>query len=38
VSEGALELAERMQWHAVGRAVGNVRNNSPELIEPIDPE
>ena len=37
VSEGAVEVAERMHWHAVGRAVGNVRNNSPELIAPIDP-
>ncbi len=27
--------APTLTWHAVGRAVGNVRNNSPELIHPI---
>jgi putative SOS response-associated peptidase YedK len=31
---GGEELAERAEFYAVGRAVGNVRNNSPELIEP----
>ena len=37
-SGGAVEIAARMQWHPVDRAVGNVRNNSPELIEPLDSE
>ncbi|MCQ4611643.1 MULTISPECIES: SOS response-associated peptidase [unclassified Corynebacterium] len=27
--------APQLQWHAVGREVGNVRNDSPELIQPI---
>jgi len=34
VSYGAVEQAERVEFYEVGRAVGNVRNNSPELIEP----
>jgi putative SOS response-associated peptidase YedK len=34
----AEEVATRTQFHAVGRAVGNVRNNSPELIDPLAPE
>ncbi|MCB1571383.1 MAG: SOS response-associated peptidase family protein, partial [Xanthomonadales bacterium] len=24
-----------LSWHAVGKAVGNVRNQGPQLIEPI---
>jgi hypothetical protein len=24
-----------VRWHAVGKAVGNVRNQGPTLIEPI---
>ena len=28
-------VAPQLQWHAVGREVGNVRNDSPELIQPI---
>lgn len=26
--------APELAWHEVGKAVGNVRNNSPELVEP----
>ncbi len=33
VSARAVELAEQLEHHEVDRAVGNVRNNSPELIE-----
>lgn len=32
-SAGGVELAARAEFYEVGRAVGNVRNNSPELIE-----
>lgn len=35
VSEGAVEQAERMEFYAVGREVGNVRNKGPELIAPV---
>ncbi|MEQ1736594.1 MAG: SOS response-associated peptidase [Rhodoglobus sp.] len=35
ISVGGVEIAERTRSHEVGRAVGNVRNNSPELIEPV---
>lgn len=38
VSFGAVEGEARMQFHAVDRAVGNVRNNSPALIEPVSAE
>lgn len=34
VSAGGVEMARRVQFHEVDRAVGNVRNNSPELMEP----
>jgi len=33
---GGGELADRAESYTVGRAVGNVRNNSPELIEPVE--
>jgi putative SOS response-associated peptidase YedK len=26
-----------LTWYAVGKAVGNVRNQGPQLIEPVDP-
>lgn len=29
------EVAERVAFHAVDRTVGNVRNNGPELVEPV---
>jgi putative SOS response-associated peptidase YedK len=35
VSEGSAEVAQRVQFHEVDRAVGNVRNNSPELMVPL---
>lgn len=34
VAEGGAEVAEYAEMHVVGGAVGNVRNNSPELAEP----
>lgn len=34
VSLGGIELADRAEFYRVGSAVGNVRNNGPELIEP----
>lgn len=36
ISHGGEEVAERVQFHVVDRAVGNVRNNSPELIRPVE--
>lgn len=35
VAAGGSEVAENLEFHEVDRAVGNVRNNSPELIEPV---
>lgn len=35
VTAGGAEVAENLEFHEVDRAVGNVRNNSPELIEPV---
>lgn len=35
ISHGGAEVANRMQFHEVDRAVGNVRNNSPALLEPL---
>lgn len=35
ISAGGVEQAERMQFYAVSRDVGNVRNNGPQLIEPV---
>ncbi|CAN5617560.1 SOS response-associated peptidase [soil metagenome] len=35
VSAGGVEQAERVEFYEVDRAVGNVRNNSPQLMEPI---
>lgn len=35
VSAGGAEVAEQLEFHEVDRAVGNVRNNSPHLIEPV---
>jgi len=32
VAQGGIEVADRMEFHPVGRAVGNVRNNSPDLV------
>ena len=36
ISHGGEEMAERAQFHVVDRAVGNVRNNSPALMEPVE--
>ena len=38
ISHGGEEMAERVEFHVVDRAVGNVRNNSPELMQPIGTE
>ena len=35
IAHGAVEMAQRVEFHVVDRAVGNVRNNSPELMEPL---
>lgn len=35
--DAAPAVAEGLEDHVVSRAVGNVRNNGPELIEPVDP-
>jgi putative SOS response-associated peptidase YedK len=35
VAAGGIELAHGIEFHEVDRAVGNVRNNSPQLVEPI---
>ncbi len=35
VSEGGVAKAETVEFYEVDRAVGNVRNNSPELAEPL---
>ena len=37
IAHGGEEMAERVAFHVVDRAVGNVRNNSPALIEPVGP-
>ncbi|MBM1118896.1 SOS response-associated peptidase family protein, partial [Klebsiella grimontii] len=34
ISDGAVS-ADHFTWHPVSRAVGNVKNQGPELIEPI---
>ena len=34
--DAAPTLADTLDDHAVSKAVGNVRNNSPELIEPAE--
>jgi putative SOS response-associated peptidase YedK len=34
--DAAPAVAKRLDDHVVGTAVGNVRNNSPELIRPVD--
>lgn len=34
--DAAPSLADTLTHHAVGSAVGNVRNNDPSLIEPVD--
>lgn len=38
VAAGGAELANMVEFHEVGRAVGNVKNNSPQLAEPIRAE
>jgi len=30
--------APELTWHEVGKAVGNVRNNDPSLVEPVTPQ
>lgn len=35
VAEGGAEVAARMERYEVGREVGNVRNNGPQLLEPV---
>ena len=37
ISAGAVELEQRVEFYEVDRAVGNVRNNSPLLMEPLEP-
>lgn len=37
VSAGGVEMERRVQFHEVDRAVGNVKNNSPQLMEPLTP-
>jgi len=34
--DAAPEVAGTLAHHEVSRAVGNVRNNDPSLIEPVD--
>ncbi len=34
--DAALADAPELAWHEVDKAVGNVRNNSPELVEPVE--
>ena len=36
ISNGGEAVAEYAQFHVVDRAVGNVRNNSPELTRPLE--
>ena len=36
--DAAPEVAESLDDHPVSRAVGNVRSNGPELIEPVEPD
>jgi putative SOS response-associated peptidase YedK len=35
VSQGGAEMEQRIEFHEVDRAVGNVKNNSPAVIEPV---
>lgn len=35
ISSGGAEVAQRAEFHEVDRAVGNVRNSGPALIEPV---
>lgn len=35
ISAGGVEMEQRLAHHEVDRAVGNVKNNSPALIEPL---
>ena len=35
IAEGGAETAARMESYEVGREVGNVRNNGPELLQPV---
>lgn len=35
IADGGAETAERMEFYEVGREVGNVRNNGPQLLEPV---
>ncbi len=35
IADGGAETAERMELYEVGREVGNVRNNGPQLLEPV---
>jgi putative SOS response-associated peptidase YedK len=36
VRSGVKDVASGWRVDSVGKAVGNVRNNSPELIEPVE--
>ena len=36
VAAGGAEVAERMEFHEVGAAVGSVKNNSPELMAALN--
>jgi putative SOS response-associated peptidase YedK len=35
IAEGGAQTAERMELYEVGREVGNVRNNGPQLLDPV---
>lgn len=35
IVESGCRSAADFRWYAVGKSVGNVRNQGPELIEPI---
>lgn len=35
--DAALAPGPALEWHPVGAAVGNVRNDSPELVERVEP-
>lgn len=37
IAEGGAEMADAVQFHEVDRAVGNVKNNNPHLIDPVSP-
>ncbi|MNH43393.1 putative SOS response-associated peptidase YedK [compost metagenome] len=38
IVEAGCRPAQDFRWFPVGKAVGNVRNQGPELIEPVSEE